>query len=98
MATTTPKRGEGAAQTASELAISYWKENVRLIYILLAIWAGVSIVAGYFLAGALSGINLGNVPLSFWIVQQGAIIVFVALIFIYARLMDGLDKKYDVHE
>jgi putative solute:sodium symporter small subunit len=97
---TTPQRTTQTqvSGTSAELAAAYWKENVRIIGSLLGIWAFVSFVAGYFLAGPLNGVPFGNVPLSFWIAQQGAIIVFVILIFVYAKLMDRLDEKYDVHE
>jgi putative solute:sodium symporter small subunit len=37
-------------------------------------------------------------PLGFWFAQQGAIYVFVVLIFVYALLMDRLDKKFGVGE
>ena len=36
--------------------------------------------------------------LGFWFAQQGSIYVFVALIFIYSRLMSKLDEEFDVHE
>jgi putative solute:sodium symporter small subunit len=81
-----------------EAAVAYWKANVRVILTCLGVWALVSYVLGYLLAGPFNGVNLGNVPLSFWIVQQGAIIVFVVLIFVYAAVMDRLDQQYDVHE
>ena len=32
------------------------------------------------------------------ILQQGGIYVFIVLIFVYARAMTRLDRKYDVHE
>jgi putative solute:sodium symporter small subunit len=83
--------GEAAAR-------AYWRENLRLILILLAIWAAVSLVAGVLLALPLSSVNLGQVPLSFWFAHQGSIVTFVILIFVYCALMDGLDRKYDLHE
>jgi len=36
--------------------------------------------------------------LGFWFAQQGSIYIFVALIFIYAKKMDAIDRKFDVHE
>ena len=36
--------------------------------------------------------------LGFWFSQQGSIFVFVIIIFVYVRLMNKLDKKYDVEE
>jgi len=37
---------------------------------------------------------LGGFKLGFWFAQQGAMYVFVILIFVYIRLMTKLDKKY----
>lgn len=76
----------------------YWQANVRIIVTLLAIWAGVSYVMAILLAPALQGINIGSVPLPFWFGHQGSMITFVVLIFVYVKLMDDLDKKFDVHE
>ncbi len=83
---------------SEEKAIAYWKANIRLIFILLAIWALVSYVAGIILAQPLSTINVGRVPLSFWFAHQGSMITFVILIFVYAKLMDKIDNEFDVHE
>ncbi|WP_167857475.1 DUF4212 domain-containing protein [Candidatus Chloroploca mongolica] len=91
-------RKVAVVEGGEEMAVAYWKANLRLITILLGIWAFVSYVAGYLMAGMLSGINLGQVPLSFWIVQQGAIITFVVLIFVYAVVMDRYDQRFNVHE
>lgn len=76
----------------------YWSKNLRLIGILLGIWVLVGYVFGIFLVVPLNKIHLGGFPLGFWFAQQGAIYVFVALIFVYCRLMNKLDKEYDVHE
>lgn len=83
---------------SEEQARGYWRANIRLILTLLAIWALVSYGVGYILAGALQGVNIGAVPFPFWMVQQGAIIVFVILIFVYARVMDRIDSEYGVSE
>ena len=36
----------------------------------------------------------GRFKLGFWFAQQGSIYVFVVLIAVYVRIMNGLDKKY----
>jgi putative solute:sodium symporter small subunit len=58
----------------------------------------VSFGAGILFADVLNGIKLGGYPLGFWFAQQGAMYIFIALIFIYARAMGNLDRKFDVHE
>jgi putative solute:sodium symporter small subunit len=58
----------------------------------------VSYGAGILFADALNNISLGGYPLGFWFAQQGSMYIFIALIFIYAKLMGKLDEKFDVHE
>jgi putative solute:sodium symporter small subunit len=77
-----------------EKATAYWKENIRYVFILLAIWFAVSYGAGILFAEQLNQIKLGGFPVGFWFAQQGSIYVFVILIFVYVRLMNKLDKKY----
>ncbi len=78
--------------------ISYWSATLRLLGIILAVWAivafGISIVFVEFF----NKFNLGGYPLGFWFSQQGSIYIFIALIFIYTKLMGEIDKKYDVDE
>jgi len=76
----------------------YWKENLRYLAILLTIWFVVSYVFGILLVDQLNTIKLGGFKLGFWFAQQGAMYVFVILIFVYVRLMNRLDKKYNVDE
>jgi putative solute:sodium symporter small subunit len=76
----------------------YWKENIRYVLILLSIWFLVSYVFGIFMVDSLNSIKIGGAKLGFWFAQQGSIYVFVVLIFVYVRLMNKLDKKYDVDE
>ncbi|MDJ0596710.1 MAG: DUF4212 domain-containing protein [Pleurocapsa sp. MO_226.B13] len=73
---------------------AYWRANVRLIRNLLIIWAFVSLGCGILFVPLLNNIMLGNVPLGFWMAQQGSIFTFVILIFVYAIQMDKLDRKY----
>ncbi|APY07231.1 hypothetical protein BWZ20_02440 [Winogradskyella sp. J14-2] len=75
-------------------ATAYWKENVKYLSILLAIWFIVSYGCGILFKDALNEIRLGGFKLGFWFAQQGSIYVFVILIFIYVRIMNKLDKKY----
>jgi len=79
-------------------ATAYWKENIRYVLVLLAIWFAVSFGAGILLKDALNNFRIGGFQLGFWFAQQGAIYVFVVLIFVYVRLMNKLDKKYGYNE
>jgi putative solute:sodium symporter small subunit len=78
----------------------YWRRNIRIVGTLLAIWFVVSYGLGILLARPLAGVNLPltGVPLGFWFAQQGSIYVFVVLIFVYVRLMNALDREFEVDE
>lgn len=76
----------------------YWRANQRLQLTLLGIWALFGYVLSIFLAGPLNELTMYGFPLGFWFAQQGAIYVFVILIFVYALKMDRVDREYDVHE
>lgn len=76
----------------------YWQKNVRIITICMIVWFVVSFGFGIILVHPLNGISIGGYKLGFWFAQQGSIYVFVALIFIYAKLIGNLDEEYDVHE
>ncbi len=78
--------------------VAYWKAVLGLIRNVLIVWFVVSYGFGILLAPALNSISLGGYPLGFWFAQQGSIYIFVALIFIYAKLMGKIDEKFDVHE
>jgi putative solute:sodium symporter small subunit len=77
---------------------AYWKENLRYLMILLLIWFLVSYGAGILFVESLNKIRLGGFRLGFWFAQQGSIYMFVILIYVYVRLMNKLDRKYDVNE
>lgn len=76
----------------------YWNANLRYLLSLLSVWFLVSYVFGILLADTLDRIRIGGFGLGFWFAQQGSIYVFVLLIFVYVRLMNTLDRKFDVHE
>ncbi len=77
---------------------AYWKTNLRYLAILLSIWFIVSYGFGILLVEPLNEIRLGGFKLGFWFAQQGSIYAFLILIFVYVRLMNKLDHKFDVDE
>jgi len=77
---------------------TYWRRNLRLLLILLSIWFVVSFGFGILLVDVLNQFRFGGFKLGFWFAQQGAIYVFVILIFVYAHLMNRLDREFDVDE
>lgn len=77
-----------------QLLDGYWKQNVRIMTVLLVIWALVSLGCGILFADWLNQLSLGGIPLGFWFAQQGSIITFVILILVYCILLNRLDEKH----
>jgi putative solute:sodium symporter small subunit len=77
---------------------AYWRANLRLVAICLAIWFTVSFGFGVLFVEQLNTIRIGGFQLGFWFAQQGSIYVFVLLIFFYAWRMNRIDRDHDVHE
>ncbi|MXZ18453.1 MAG: DUF4212 domain-containing protein [Rhodothermaceae bacterium] len=71
----------------------YWKINLRYLGILLGVWFLVSFGASVLLVDTLDEVRIYGFKLGFWFAQQGAIYVFVAIIFVYVILMNRLDRK-----
>jgi len=76
----------------------YWRTNLKYLFLLLTVWFTVSAGLSIILVDWLDRFRLGGFKLGFWFSQQGSIIVFVILIFVYVRLMNRLDRRHDVHE
>lgn len=75
----------------------YWRRNLNLTIVLLAIWFVVTFVMAYF-ARPLAEINFFGWPLSFYMGAQGSLIVYLVIIWYYARRMRQLDIEYEVEE
>jgi putative solute:sodium symporter small subunit len=76
----------------------YWRTNLGYLAILLSAWFLVSFLCGIVWVEELNTIRLGGFKLGFWFAQQGSIYAFVIIILIYIRLMNRLDRKYNVNE
>ena len=74
----------------------YWKTNLKYLTVLLTILFIVSYGCGIIFVDELNTIRMGGFKLGFWFAQQGSIYVFTILIFVYIKLMNKLDKKYNL--
>ena len=77
---------------------TYWRRNLRLMAVLLTIWALVSFGAGIIFVEPLNQIEIMGFPLGFWFAQQGSIVIFVLLIAFYVWRMDKLDAEFGIDE
>jgi putative solute:sodium symporter small subunit len=86
------------ANLTPEQRESYWRYNIKLTTILLVIWFVVTYLLGGIFAGELNKIVILGFPLGYYIAAQGALIVFVIEIAVYARLMNKKDHEYGIRE
>jgi putative solute:sodium symporter small subunit len=82
----------------SNFKTEYWKKNLKYLAILLSVWLVVSYGFSIILVDLLDKIRIGGFKLGFWFSQQGSIIVFVIIIFVYVRLMNKLDREFRARE
>ena len=82
--------------TLSERQREYWRKNLRITSVLMVIWFLVTFGVGYF-ARDLNFTFFGW-PFSFWVGGQGALIIYVLMIWYYARTMNRLDQEFGVAE
>jgi putative solute:sodium symporter small subunit len=75
----------------------YWSRNLRITAVLLFIWFVVTYVMGYY-ARPLAEINFFGWPLSFYMAAQGSLIIYVIILYYYAKKMRQLDVEYGVDE
>jgi len=75
----------------------YWRKNLVITTILFAVWFVATFVEAWF-ARELNTITFFGFPLGFYMSAQGSLVIYVALIGIYALLMRNLDLEYGVDE
>ncbi len=85
------------AVQVSEKHQEYWRRNLKLTGILLFIWFAATFITGYF-ARELAEINFFGWPLSFYMAAQGSLIIYVVIIWYYAKAMGKLDEEFGVAE
>lgn len=81
-----------------EKQTAYWKANLRLMTVLLVIWFVISFVFGIVLVEPLNQFQIGGYKLGFWFAQQGSMYGFVILVFVYAKCISTLDRKFGLQE
>lgn len=69
----------------------YWRRNLRLIALLLVVWAALTFVPAFF-ARSLT-FNFIGWPFAFWMAAYGAPLAYLIIIAIYARTMNRADER-----
>ena len=81
----------------SEKHHEYWRKNLVITAILLAIWFVVTFVEAWF-ARDLNQFSFLGFPLGFYMSAQGSLAIYVIIIAVYAWYMNRLDVAYGVDE
>jgi len=72
----------------------YWEKNIQIVLILMLIWFLASFGFGIIFVNDLDEISFFGFKLGFWFAQQGSILIFVVIIFVYIKMMKNLDKEF----
>jgi putative solute:sodium symporter small subunit len=75
----------------------YWQRNLKLTVILLGIWFVATFVVIWF-ARELNELIFAGFPLAFYMGAQGSLIIYILIIWLYARRMNAVDKTFGVDE
>lgn len=78
-------------------AEGHWNATSRLMWIMLALWAFFSFVIHFFV-NPLNAIVILGFPIGFWFAAQGSLVIFVVMLFWFARRQDAIDREYGVAE
>jgi putative solute:sodium symporter small subunit len=91
-------RGVARGELTEQQKQEYWRYNVRLTTILLAIWFVVTFLISGIWAGYLNQWTIIGFPLGYYMAAQGSLAIFVIEIAIYAWLMNKKDEEYGIRE
>ena len=72
--------------------LSYWKFLRTTTLLLLIVWFIPTFVVSFF-ANDLT-FDFFGWPFSFWMASQGSLLIYLVLVFIYAKLINKLDSEY----
>lgn len=82
---------------ASSNSEGHWGATSKLMWIALALWAFFSFVIHFFV-NSLNSIVILGFPVGFWFAAQGSLVVFVVLLFWFAKAQDKIDRDHGFAE
>jgi putative solute:sodium symporter small subunit len=96
-ATTTARRAPGG-ELSEQQKKQYWRYNIKLTTVLLAIWFVVTFLISGIWAGWFNQWTIIGFPLGYYMAAQGSLAIFVIEIAVYAYLMNKKDEEYGIRE
>ena len=98
MAVTTASRRPAGGELTDRQKEEYWRYNVKLTTVLLAIWFVVTFLISGLFAGYLNQWTILGFPLGYYMAAQGSLAIFVIEIAVYAYLMNKKDEEFGIRE
>lgn len=74
---------------------AYWRYTAVLTAVLLAAWFVVTFLLAGLLADDLEQVTVLGFPLGYWVAAQGTLILYLAEVALYARLMNARDARHE---
>ena len=79
--------------------VGYWNKTRRLMFIMLGLWAFFGYIIHMFVVPLNKiVIPILGFPLGFYMAAQGSLIVFVVMLFMFARQQHKIDSEHGVAE
>lgn len=75
----------------------YWQKTSKLMIIMMVLWIFFSFIVHMFVT-PLNGIKIFGFQLGFYMASQGSLVVFVVMLFWFARAQDKIDRECGVAE
>jgi putative solute:sodium symporter small subunit len=89
---------QGPGELTEHQKQAYWRYNVTLTTVLLAIWFVVTYIISGVIAGWLNQYTILGFPFGYYMAAQGSLAIFVIEIAVYAYLMNKKDREYGIRE
>lgn len=76
---------------------AHWRRTTNLMLINLGLWLFFGYIVHMFV-NVLNKVTILGFPLGFYMAAQGSLIAFVAILFVFARQQDRIDREHGVAE
>jgi putative solute:sodium symporter small subunit len=75
----------------------YWEKTSKLMILMMSLWVFFGFIVHMFVT-PLNGIRIFGFPLGFYMAAQGSLVVFVGMLFWFAKAQDKIDRECGVSE
>ena len=76
---------------------AHWSKTSKLMIVMMALWFTFAFVVHMFVT-PLNGIKIFGFPLGFYMASQGSLVIFVIMLFWFAKAQDKVDREHGFAE